>query len=71
MISDLLAYCGIPLHDRIAFNPKEALDDSDICEIFVRNSLKVPSTSRVRQYFEDEIIGKFAITDVKKLGMRG
>ena len=64
MISDLLAYCGILLHDRISIDPSEARDDSYICELFVRNSLKVPSTSRVRQYFEEEIVGKSAITEI-------
>jgi len=57
MLPELLSFCSILLHDRISLDPNETREAENLTEIFIRNSLKVPSTNRVRQYFEEELVG--------------
>ena len=42
MITELLGYCSILLHDRVSLDPKEKPDETYLAEVFVRNSLQVP-----------------------------
>ena len=51
------------LHDRTNLGNKK-IDYEFLVELFIRNSLQIPSTSRVKQYFEEDIVAKSAISDI-------
>ena len=56
----ILDYSLILLFDH-SFLPLYAIQNRQLVEIFIRNSLKVPSISRVVEYFDNHILGKSAI----------
>ena len=59
---EILDYCCILLHDRIQIEKKN-LENDYLVELFIRNSLQIPSTTRVKQYFQEHINGKSAICE--------
>ena len=59
----LLNYCCIMLHDRAKFGYIEIPNDK-LIELFIRNSLQVRSTSRVKEYFESHIAGRSVIYEL-------
>ena len=59
----LLDYCCILLHDRMTFT-LDKVTNSFLIELFIRNSLKVESTSQVREYFENHVAHKSVLNKV-------
>ena len=59
---EILDYCCILLHDRIQIEKKN-LENDYLVELFIRNSLQIPSTTRVKQYFQENFNGKSAICE--------
>ena len=63
-IRRLLDYCCILLHDHMTFTLGR-VSNSFLIELFIRNSLKVSSTSQVIEYFENHVAQRSVI---KKVG---
>ena len=61
-LQSVLDNCLILMHDFVAL-PKSKIDNDLLIKIFVRSALKVPSTSRVQQYFTDHVMKKSAIAN--------
>ena len=57
----LIDYCCIMLHDRVHLGYMRVSND-ELVRIFIRNSLQVPSLTRITDYFEYHIAGKSAIS---------
>ena len=64
-----LDYCCIMLYDRVDLGYME-ISYEKLVELFIRNSLQIPSTSRVKQYFEEHIRGKSAINEIQSNRVR-
>ena len=56
----ILDYCLVLLYD-YAILPMACIDNDTLVQLFIRNSLKVPSLTRVRQYFQEHLACKSAI----------
>ena len=56
----ILDYSLVLLYD-YAILPMTCIDNDTLIQLFIRNSLKVPSLTRVRQYFQEHLAFKSAI----------
>ena len=65
----LLDYCCILLHDHMKFDMGR-VSNTVLIEFFIRNSLKVASTSKVKEYFENHVVHKSAIGEIKSNTIR-
>ena len=65
----MLDFCCVMLHDRTDLG-SGIIGNNMLVELFVRNSLQVPSTTRVVQYFENHIKGKSAICEIQSQRVR-
>ena len=65
----LLDYCCIMLHDRVDLGYME-IGYEMLVELFIRNSLQIPSTSLIKQYFEEHIRERSAICDLQSTRAR-
>ena len=62
---DTLHYSLILLHD-VTKLPMTKLKNIELIELFIRSSLKVPSITRVHEYFTSYLFGKSAICEMPK-----
>ena len=61
--------CLILMHNFVAL-PKSKINNDLLIKIFIRSALKVPSTSRMQQYFTDHVMKKSAIAECKAKTVR-
>ena len=59
---EALDYSLVLLHDLMKL-PSSRIDNTALINLFIRSSLKVPSITRLREYFTVHIKNKSALTE--------